>query len=50
MKSQKLVKVLLLKILIKEKNLIDAIKQIVEKILREKTGKKPFTNVNIARI
>ena len=33
-----------------EKNLIDAIKQNCRKIVREKTGKKPFTNVNIARI
>ena len=31
-----------------EKNLIDAIKQNCRKIIREKTGKKPFTNVNIA--
>jgi ribonuclease J len=33
-----------------EKNLIDAIKQNCRKIIREKTCKKPFTNVNIARI
>ena len=33
-----------------EKNLIDSIKQNCRKIVREKTGKKPFTNVNIARI
>ncbi len=33
-----------------EKNLIDAIKQNCRKIIKEKTGKKPFTNVNIARI
>ena len=33
-----------------EKNLIDAIKQNCRKIVREKTGKKPFTNVNIARV
>ena len=33
-----------------EKNLIDTIKQNCRKIVREKTGKKPFTNVNIARI
>ena len=33
-----------------EKNLIDAIKQNCRKIIREKTGKKPFTNVNIARV
>ncbi len=33
-----------------EKNLIDAIKQSCRKIVREKTGKRPFTNVNIARI
>ncbi len=33
-----------------EKNLIDAIKQNCRKIVREKTGKKPFTNINIARI
>ena len=33
-----------------EKNLIDAIKQNCRKIIKEKTGKRPFTNVNIARI
>tara|TARA_B100001057_G_C22855423_1_gene952501 strand:+ start:729 stop:2390 length:1662 start_codon:yes stop_codon:yes gene_type:complete len=33
-----------------EKNLIEAIKQNCRKIIREKTGKKPFTNINIARI
>ena len=33
-----------------EKNLIDTIKQSGRKIIRDKTGKKPFTNVNIARV
>ena len=33
-----------------EKNLIDTIKQNCRKIVRDKTGKKPFTNVNIARV
>ncbi len=33
-----------------EKNLIDTIKQSCRKIVRDKTGKRPFTNVNIARI
>ena len=33
-----------------EKNLIDAIKQNCRKIIKEKTGKRPFTHVNIARI
>ena len=33
-----------------EKNLIDTIKQNCRKIIKEKTGKRPFTNVNIARI
>ena len=33
-----------------EKNLIDTIKQNCRKIIREKTGKRPFTNVNIARV
>ncbi len=33
-----------------EKNLIEIIKQNCRKIIREKTGKKPFTNINIARI
>ncbi len=33
-----------------QKNLIDTIKQNCRKIVREKTGKKPFTNINIARI
>ena len=33
-----------------EKNLIDLIKQNCRKIVRNKTGKKPYTNINIARI
>ena len=33
-----------------EKNLIETIKQNCRKIVREKTGKRPFTNVNIARV
>ncbi len=33
-----------------EKNLVETIKQNCRKIVREKTGKKPFTNINIARI
>ena len=33
-----------------EKNLIELIKQNCRKIVREKTGKKPFTNINIARV
>jgi len=33
-----------------EKNLIDTIKQNCRKIIKEKTGKRPFTNINIARI
>ena len=33
-----------------EKNLIDTIKQNCRKIVKEKTGKRPFTNVNIARV
>ncbi len=33
-----------------EKNLIETIKQNCRKILKDKTGKKPFTNINIARI
>ncbi len=33
-----------------EKNLIETIKQNCRKIVKEKTGKKPFTNVNIARV
>ncbi len=33
-----------------EKNLIETIKQNCRKIVREITGKKPFTNINIARI
>jgi len=33
-----------------QKNLIDTIKQNCKRIVREKTGKKPFTNINIARI
>ena len=33
-----------------QKNLIDTIKQNCRRIVKEKTGKKPFTNINIARI
>ncbi len=33
-----------------EKNLIETIKHNCRKIIRERTGKKPFTNINIARI
>jgi len=33
-----------------EKNLIETIKQNCKRIVRNKTGKKPFTNINIARI
>ena len=33
-----------------EKNLIDTIKQNCRKIIRDRTGKKPYTNINIARI
>ena len=31
-------------------NLIETLKQNCRRIVREKTGKKPFTNINIARI
>ena len=33
-----------------EDNLIDALKIACRKFSREKTGKKPFTNINIARL
>ncbi len=33
-----------------EKNLIESIKQNCRRIVKDKTGKKPFTNINIARI
>ena len=33
-----------------QKNLIETIKQNCRMIVREKTGKKPFTNINIARV
>ncbi len=33
-----------------EKNLIDTIKQNCRRIVKDKTGKKPYTNINIARI
>jgi len=33
-----------------EKNLIETLKQSCRKIIKDKTGKKPFTNINIARI
>ncbi len=33
-----------------EKNLIETIKQNCRKLVRDKTGKKPFTNINITRI
>ena len=33
-----------------EKNLIESIKQNCRRMIKDKTGKKPFTNINIARI
>ena len=33
-----------------EKNLIETLKQNCRKIIKDKIGKKPFTNINIARI
>ena len=33
-----------------EFNLIDAVKKNCRKFIKEKTGKKPYTNINIARI
>ncbi len=33
-----------------ERNLIEKLKQNCRKIVRDRTGKKPFTNINIARI
>ena len=33
-----------------EKNLIETLKQNCRKIIKDKVGKKPFTNINIARI
>ncbi len=33
-----------------EKNLIESLKQSCRKIIKNKTGKRPFTNINIARI
>ena len=33
-----------------EKNLIDEIKVVCRKLSKEKTGKKPFTNINLVRI
>jgi ribonuclease J len=33
-----------------EYNLIDALKQSCRRIVREKTGKKPHTRINLARI
>ena len=33
-----------------QKNLIETIKQNCRRIVKEKTGKKPYTNINIARI
>ena len=33
-----------------EKNLIESLKHNCRKIIRDKTGKKPYTNINIARI
>ena len=35
---------------VQQKNLIETIKQNCRRIVREKTGKKPFTNINIARL
>ena len=33
-----------------ERNLIETVKQNCRKLVRDRTGKKPFTNINIARI
>ena len=33
-----------------EKNLIDSLKQNCRKIIKDRTGKKPYTNINITRI
>ena len=33
-----------------QQNLIETLKQNCRRIVREKTGKKPFTNINITRI
>ena len=33
-----------------EKNLIETLKQNCRKVIREKTGKKPFTKVNVTKI
>ena len=33
-----------------EKNLIDSLKQNCRRIVKDRTGKKPYTNINIARI
>ena len=33
-----------------ERNLIDSIKQNCRRIVKDKTGKRPYTNINIARI
>ena len=33
-----------------EKNLIEMVKQNCRRIIKDKTGKKPFTNINIARV
>ena len=33
-----------------QKNLIETIKHNCRRIVREKSGKKPFTNINIVRI
>ena len=33
-----------------EKNLIETVKQNCRKIIKDKTGKKPYTNINIARL
>ena len=33
-----------------ESNLIDALKRTCRKYSKEKTGKKPYTSINIARI
>ena len=33
-----------------EKSLVETIKHNCRRIVKDKTGKKPFTNINIARI
>ena len=45
-----MIKTFSLKNTTQEENLIDALKKTIRKYSKDKTGKKPITNINIMRI